>query len=319
MANNLKTKLNRKGILIIKKFKVILVALLLLLHGSALADRDIQIKPNASDLQVNELREIAVAFFSKKCGINKELLHNANIEICLMQNESLHTTENGNNEWVAAGNPQWFIHISSFPGTDGEHEGYHLLRLTREGKLISWQAHGAEYTDEEPDIIKMGDRAIPMEADAQEAEIIANVKRDLSEFYNVDDVDTYLYQAVFLYEEHFNNGNSPVWIIYVYRNDALVWKGAYGYNGCRMSLVLAEQDYQVYNTPGEDFFVAVYGNDWWNEAYRYSLIQDENASDKEIKEWINEWKPFFLEWKTMHHYSPQCQEIESIIQKYERY
>ena len=43
------------------------------------------------------------------------------------------------------------------------------------------------------------------------------------------------------------------------------------------------------------------------------------VDDKEIKEWINEWKPFFLEWKTMHHYSPQCQEIESIIQKYERY
>ena len=292
-----------------------IAVLLAVLCSAALADRDIPVAPTADDLQEAELREIAADFFCEKCGLDKEALLTAKMEFSLQRNE-LSESRTGTNS-----TPYWVIHIASYPALRAQgisHPGWHELRLTRDGALISWSAHGMEYTEKYPDIVRMGTQAAPLPTDAQEAEIIAQAKSDLQAKCGVEAPDAYHYQAAFLYEEHFNDGRIPVWIVYADQDGELVWKGAYSYNGSFMSLVPAAQDYDCYTTPDEEFFTAVYGEGWWDEAYKYAQIQDGLATKAEISEWIAAWRPLLDAWNEQHSYSAQGKEMDQLFRQYEK-
>ena len=302
-----------------KRIVSLVLGFMLLLSTSALADREVIISPSLSDFSINDLREYAVSFFSTKCGLDIDFVRNAKIEISLIQNESLHVKENGSKEWGPAGDPYWRILITSFPRENAvlsPHNGYHSLYLTRDGLLISWSAHGSDFYEDDPDIIMMGSKAIPLEMDAQESDIIQQVQNDLIQIYKIENSDTFTYKASFLYEEHFNNGSIPVWVVYVYQNNRIMWKGVYSYNGAYMSLVPAKQDFTCYTTEGENYFVSVYGDHWWEEASKYAKIHDGEASEQETNEWIAFWQPSFDAWISNHPYSTQGKEMEALLQRY---
>ena len=283
-----------------KKFWIWLGVFLFIMNGYAFADRDVELIPGPSDFTVSEIKEIAATFFSRKCGISQETLMLAGMEIHLLQNEFMYKTDNGSLEWKPVSEARWVVHIESFPYpyNRGSHPGYHELQLTRDGDLICWSAHGMEYYEEAPDIVAMGNIVTPLEIAAQEEDIICAAKQDLVTLYNVEDVDEYEFRASFLYEEHFNNGSIPVWIVYVCQHDTLVWKGAYGYNSCLMCLVPAEQDYSIYTTPDQESFCSYFWRNFEHEELKkFSMIEMGKATEDEIIEWVKKYQSIYQKWK----------------------
>ena len=237
---------------------------------------------------------------------------NAQMDIKLWHPE--HIPNDENELW-----PQWFIHVLSFPGENGVPLHFHELNLTRSGELISWAAHGAEFYEYDPDILHAGTKATPLPTDATEEKILQTIQTDLKSVYGVINTHDFTYEVEFIYEEHFNLARIPVWMVYVYQDNQLLWKGVYGYNGCYMSLVPAKQDFYCYNTPGEDFFEDTYNDPRVeNDKARQILFQE--VSGDVARQWIDEWLPYYQEWESAHPYSALYQPIHTIIDNlYELY
>ena len=188
-------------------FALYMLMLLMLVTLIAKADDEMLIRPNASDLQENQLREMAAAFYSIKCGISKERLMQAQMDMQLKQAGYWKRDSIGNKEWHGTEEPRWIIHVKSFPGTQWPHEGVHFLHLDRSGEIIAWQAHGAEHSEINPDLMRSGSPAIPLSSDAQADEIIEHTQMELKKIYGIDQVDALTYETAFVYDEHFNWGH----------------------------------------------------------------------------------------------------------------
>lgn len=296
-----------------RNFVLLLLVSMIFMSANAKADDERMITPTATDLQESYLRETAAAFFSIKCGIDKEKLMKVEMIMQLKQAGYWKRSSVGKNEWHATGEPRWIIHVKSFPVIQEPHEGAHFLHLDRSGKIIAWQAHGAEHSEINPDLMSNGSPAIPLSSDAQADEIIKRVQMELKEDYGLDQVDTLAYEIAFVYEEHFNWGQIPVWIAHVYDGEALAYKGVYAYDGRNMSLVPADQDFRCYVTPDEEFFVSVYGEHWADEAYKAASIIDGSASEADAREWLSDWSDLFREWAIQHPYSAKNQLVSELL------
>ena len=275
---------------------------------AARADQDVIIQPEKNDLKESYLHEMAAQFFSEKCGIDMALMKNAHMLIRLWQPDRISKDEKEN--W-----PQWQIIVQTFPGQNQQHEGGHVMNLTRNGELISWSAHGEEYYEKNPDIVQMGSLAEPLKTDASADDIISHAKEDLIELYHKNPSE-YSFNAFFLYEDHFNWGKIPVWVVYVYEDNELRWKGVYSYNGSYMDLVPANQDFYCYQTPGENFFEAYYPDSWYEETLKAFCIMEGRSSQRETQDTIRRWTADYTQWKKTHPYTDEGSLIEMVMRSF---
>ena len=123
-------------------FSLFLTFVLALHMGADAAQR--RVPRTSADLKKKELRQIAIDFYAVKCGLSKESLSKASMDIQLLQDGHKVKKANGHIGWKNTSEPYWQIHIRSIPETEGIHQGFHLMCLTRQGKLLSWRAHGGE-------------------------------------------------------------------------------------------------------------------------------------------------------------------------------
>jgi len=274
------------------------------------ADTGLSIKPTDSDLSMDYVRNTAAAFFSRKCGLDEHSLKSADMEIDLWQSgRSL--TADGKKVVAPYHDARWLIKVRSFPVPHHEHT--HFLILTRGGELVSWAAHGGEYFEENPDLMKSGKVVTPLSTDAKAEEIIAKVKEDLLTIHGVEVTEKFSFKTAFVFHEYFNAGHAPVWLINVYQDGTLNWKGVYGYNGVYMSIVKPEQDYGQYATPNERFFWEVFDD----EGMDISLdIQMGYEAEEDALKWLKVVTPKFETWIVHHPYYKNASVIDELIAKY---
>ena len=301
-----------------KKTLVLLMTILLLcLTAGAVADNEVELKPGPDDLTIEEVHARAAAFFSVKCGIPFETLQIAQMNIRLLQHQSLRNI-NGKNVYVADEAAKWQVHVKTFPGYNGQHRGFHLLYLSRNGDLVYWQAHGAHYeAGESEDIMLCGTEVTPLPSDIQESAVIEKMKEEMEKEYGLAP-EKFSYQAKFLFEKHFNSGEIPVWIVYAYSNGAAAWKAAYGYDGSCMSLTPAQQDYTSYFTEDQSFFDSAYGDDWYEQISKYDKLFSGNLSQAEAEAYLTEWKPVFEAWCKTHPWAANSQLLTPYFQNSEK-
>ena len=288
------------------------ISLILPLVG--LADRMVSIPTDVSDMSRKELEDVAIDFFSIKCGIERSSLEKASFEISLQQPQIMTHNDANQTVWVNISEPIWIIHLTGIFDKNVHHEGYHQLILSRNGDLLSWQAHGAEFDTYSPDLLNTGTPVKPSQGDVSKEEIIQIVCKDLSHTNHNINMNQYSFSAVFIKEEHVNDGMVPFWCIYISCDQDVLWKGLYSYLGECISLVEANQDYRCYTSPDEEFFASVFGENWWNEAEKYAKIKEGLVSIEERNEIILYWQPLYLEWKSKHHYSPQIEELDLLFE-----
>lgn len=280
------------------------------------ADTERIITPAQSDLKEQQLRETAAEFFSVKCGIPKENLLKAHMEIQLKQSGYWKKNSAGKSQWHGTEEPKWTIHVQSFPGENGQHQGMHLLYLDRSGAIIAWQAHGAEHTELNPDFLRSGSPASPLPTDAKADEIIEAAQQELRKNHGVQSAESLIYKTAFVYEEHFNWGKIPVWLVYIYKDEALTYKAVYSYDGRMMSLVPAQQDYTCYVTPDEEFFYSVFKERWSDEMDKAFLIQEGAASKADSQKWLSGWAELYHEWAIQHPYSAEDQLVNELLKQH---
>lgn len=286
-------------------FAVIAFAVCILTISLAAADEERLVRKDATDLNEQELRLMAVDFYAVKCGLSKESLSEALMDIQLLQRGCKVKNANGRTQWQRVGEPYWQIHVRSFPSTRGKHRGFHLMRFTRRGELLSWEAHGAEYFEADPDHRSLGKTAVPLPTDATSEDIIALAEKDVSRLYGETNLQALRFDARFVVSEYFNQGNIPVWLVTVYHDDQPKWKGVYGYKGQFMSLVPISQDFESYTTEGEDFFVDIFGEKWWVEAQKANMIAAGEITREQARQWLSEWAPAYKKWAKEHSYAAQ--------------
>ena len=299
-----------------KKTLVLLMTILLLcLTAGALADTEVELKPGADDLTVEELHARAAAFFSVKCGISFDILQKAPMDIRLLQHQSLRNV-NGKNIYVADEAPMWQVWVSSFLGHHGETVP-HVMRFSRTGELLYWKAHGDGYeAGESEDIMLCGTEVTPLPSDIQESAVIEKMKDGMATEYGLAP-EKFNYQAKFLFEKPFNSGEIPVWIVYAYSNGAAAWKAAYGYDGSCMSLTPAQQDYTSYFTEDQSFFDSAYGDDWYEQISKYDKLFSGNLSQAEAEAYLTKWKPVFEAWCKTHPWAANNQLLTPYFQNSE--
>lgn len=283
--------------------------LFLLLPGIALADMTAELTPAQDDIPYETLLEIAAEFYAEKCGYTKEALLQEQFIAHLLQDQDGVQQPDGTFLYSPCAEPYWWLQFRSFPGDD-QHYGGHILILTRSGELVEWSAHGAVHTTAQPDILATAVEATPLPTDKQKDEIIAQMARYLA----IGSTKEYTYKAHFVYSDHFNSGLIPVWLVYAYDGQQLCWKGAYAYNGLYMSVTPPERDYQSYNTAGERFLEAVYGDQWYDHQQRMCHFLEGKLSREEILPWVSIWTADFEQWAQQHPYSADQQfEVNEVL------
>jgi len=294
-------------------FSILLVFLLLTLSLTACADDTIILRPGPDDLTESQLRETAARFFAVKCGFSKESLLEARMKIILQQSTRLRQREDGKKVYEPAGDAEWLIHVQSFPGENGQHPGFHLLRLSRAGDLLSWSAHGGEHQEDQPDMMAQGSPATPLPTDALKEDVLRKAGEDLLAMYGVTVTDSLRLEAAFITHELFNDGRVPVWLVNVYEGDVWLYKGVYGHDGLLMSLVPASQDCLSYLTPRENFFHAVFGDDQMDKTVEAGFGY---LPEEEIIAWLRQIAQPYEDWLKEHPYDLHAQDIQALMTRY---
>lgn len=271
------------------KLSVLFFAFMLFFDQIALADRDVFLPVSQSKISQEEAEEVLIGFFSQRCNLPYEC-----VEHTIREKETECSLRFG---YFGYGHiehsdttPVWEAHLQL-------HGGEHYALFDSEGEILYWQSHGTEHHRNEPDVWENAVRANPLETDAKEEQILADVKRRLTETtaYSRDEIDQFDYRTCFVYERHFNNGQIPVWLTYVYRNGSLIYKQANGYDGSFMCINTPEADFGEYRTNLPSFGDVM--NFPYSAWYGNAMTIEEKAIQAE------RWRPAVEQWIENYPYS----------------
>ncbi len=265
---------------------------------SALADADISATLRPEDIQENEAIQRAAAFFAVKCGLDKQTLLDATWDCFFAPAATLEEAIQAS----ANGQPCWTLYVKNT--AEGHHR--HVFVMTRSGELLFWSAHGSNgYTVADPDILADARFVQPMPTDAQGADVAEAFWAALlaQGAYSEESIQDVILDGHFIYHEQFNQGISPVWIIYAQRAGVKEWKAAYAYTGECMSLVPFEQDFTCYWLENEDFWYGTFGAEQgFEEKGLLAEIMVGNMSPEKQKETAERWRPYLERWIKEHPY-----------------
>lgn len=271
------------------KNSVWFIAFLLLLCRGAAADRSVLLPVSQSKLSQGEVEAVVTEFFAERCNLPCESVRREfreNEDECVLQFGLFGYGMIPD----AASTPVWEAYFQL-------HGSAHYALLDAEGEVLFWMSHGAEHVRDEPDVWESAVPAVPLETDATQAQILSDVKAWLSEVtpYSEAEIEGFEYRIRFVYESHFNEGQIPVWLTYVYDGGTLLCKQANGYDGSYMSMSAPEADFGEYRT-NLPFFGDTMGfpyRDWYGGA----MTIEEKAAQSQ------RWRPAVEQWLRDYPYS----------------
>lgn len=271
------------------KHNVWFIALLLLFSRIAAADTDVFLPISQGKISQEEAESILIDFFAERCNLPCE-----SVEREYRESKAECALRFGLFGYGsipdAANTPVWEAYFQ-LHGSD------HYALLDSKGEILFWRSHGAEHHQNEPDVWENAVPAIPLETDATKPQILSDVKMRLIETaaYSKAEIEGFDYWIRFVYEQHFNEGQIPVWLTYVYDDDTLICKQANGYDGSFMCMGVPEADFGEYRTSLPSFgdTMGFPYSDWYGDT----MTIEEKATQAEY------WRPAVEQWLKDYPYS----------------
>lgn len=268
-----------------------IIAVLLLFSQIAMADSDVLFPISQSKLNVDEVKAVFIEHFARRCNLPW-----AEVEKAFEAKEAKDGLQFGLFGYGylpdASTTPVWQAHLRL-------HGGVHYALLNAEGEILYWQSHGTEHYRNEPDVWETAVTATPLKTDASEDQILSDVKLRLMENTGCSktEIEDFDYRMRFVYEKHFNEGNIPVWLTYVYDDNMLIYKQVNGYDGSFMCLNTPEEDFGEYRTNLPSFIDTMNfpHSDWWGDT----MTIEEKAMQAEY------WRPAVEQWLKDYPYSEE--------------
>lgn len=286
-----------------RKVLMILMSLMIfiVLGGAAVADTFVTINSESSMLTEDGVRKLATTFFAEKCGIDEDRFENANWEIAY-----------GHSSVDASTEAYWSVSVRSIV----QHERIHYMKITEAGEILYWEAHGPGYEQENPGFLDSAMIIEPLDSDIQQTEVIQLVTENMISLGYCDPVEgkQLITEAYFVYDDHFNGGKIPVWLVKIERADGDLWKAAITHNGVILSLTEYNRDYKSYTTPGEDFWFENFpGEDYFNEQSILADVVECKLSFEERAVHTSRWREILLKWIDSHPYYLNNPGIEYVV------
>lgn len=272
-----------------------------LMQCSALADQPIIMEPSVNDLSAQQAYDSAIHFFMRKCGISESSLR-----------AGKWTSEFG---YIFSGvpgteHPHWVLSVREIENHTNK---YHVIVLGAQGELLYWEAHSSGYTTTDPEIFDYATIIEPSDHDAGYSEVEHQVKQTLidMEIQIPDEINNVMLDCRFAYDEHFNLGYTPVWLVNITTSDNERWKAVLDYHGNVMSLVPYYQDFTCYTMQNEDFWAATFsGEQYIEELELTAKILEGNISIEDRAYHTARWRPYVQEWLKEPPYLPNQHTVE---------
>jgi hypothetical protein len=266
------------------------------------ADGWVEVKPGKGDLTKAQVKEFAVAFFAEKCGVEESVLRKAEW-----------TIQYGHSTMLTAEDAHWVVDTYKIKG----HSDLHYIYLTGPGELIKWGAHIGEYDKAYPDLLDYATPVTPLSTDVQEDTVIDLVWEEMEKLGHMGELTV---AATFAYDEHFNSGHIPVWLVQIDGAADGSWKAAVTHKGELLSLVPYEQVFLENQTPGEDFWGATFEGAAYHEEQQLMYGIFEGTLSHEEKAAVTaRWRPLVEKWIEEHPYymnSPWWEHLVTIERVY---
>ena len=283
---------------------ICLVMMLMGLTCAAHADGWVEVKPGKADLTRKEAKAFAVAFFAEKCGVDPKVFEKAEWLI-----------QYGHSTVEKADAAHWVISLQD--SSDKQHRRSHSIRLTGSGEMIEWYAHGMGYNRAAPGLLDYATPVTPLPTDVQEDAVIALVREEMGKLGYMGELPV---AATFAYDEHFNSGHIPVWLVQIDGAEDGSWKAAVTHKGELLSLVPYEQVFLENQTPGEDFWGATFEGAAYHEEQQLMYGIFEGTLSHEEKAAVTaRWRPLVEKWIEEHPYymnSPGWEHLVTIERIY---
>ena len=264
------------------------VMMLMGLTCAAHADGWVEVKPGKGDLTKAQVKEFAVAFFAEKCGVEESVLRQAEWTI-----QYGHSTVEKPEDAV------WSVYTKSIKG----HSGAHGMELTGPGELIRWSGHIGEYDKADPGLLDYATPVKPFPTDVQEDTVIGLVREEMVKQGLVKDAAVLTVAPTFAYDEHFNIGFIPVWLVLIEDGQGGRWKAAVSHKGDMLSLVPYEQEFRENRTPNEDFWATTFKGQAYSEEHSLLTgVLECRLSHEEKAEVTARWRPLVEKWIEEHPY-----------------
>lgn len=280
-----------------------LLCLMLMLVGltsMAHADGWVEVKPGKDDLTKAQVKEFVVKFFAEKCGVEESVLRKAEW-----------TIQYGHSTVLTAEDAHWVVDTNKIKG----HSGLHYIYLTGPGELIKWGAHNVgEYDKAYPELLDYAAPVDPLPTDVQADAVIALTREEVVKQGFVKDASALTITPTFAYDEHFNSGDIPVWLVLIEDGQGSRWKAAVSHKGDMLSLVPYEQVFRENRTPGEDFWAGTFEGVAAVEEMRlfYDVIECTLSHEKKA-EITARWRTLVEKWIAEHPYYLNNPGMEYIV------
>ena len=268
-----------------------LLCLMLTLVGltsMAHADGWVELRPGKGDLTKAQVKEFAVEFFAEKCGVEESALRKADW-----------TIQYGHSTVLTAEDAHWVVDTHNIKG----HSDLHYIYLTGPGEMIKWGAHIGEYTTAYPGLLDYATPVDPLSTDVQADAVIALVREEMVQQGFVKDASTLTITPTFAYDEHFNIGFIPVWLVLIEDGQGSRWKAAVSHKGDMLSMVPYEQVFRENRTPDEDFWATTFQGQAYSEEHSLLTgVLECRLSHQEKAEVTARWRPLVEKWIEEHPY-----------------
>jgi hypothetical protein len=254
---------------------------LLVKYGHQKVEWPLYLMPEASDIQEKDAVDLALKKLSEKFGTAEHLGNFPVVENTFFISEDYGEA------------PVWLI---EFRNPDAFAGAYSVV-LSRQGDIISFKAPDTLPFTGNDDILAKAKFAEPAAHDATKEQAIETAKFALGEIgspFSKSEIEALTAKAYFIYHERFCYGWAPVWLVYMYNEDMLVYKALLGYDGSYMDIVPAEMEFTNTILPGENF-----GD---SHGVRFHELGFWEGSVEEKADFSQKWIPIVEEFMKTHPY-----------------
>ena len=233
---------------------------LLVEQGKQKQSWDLYLLPTHEDISFEEAEAIAIDTLCEKFSVTRDALLAANVHASFYQKggDVPDDTE-----------PVWLIAFDDIVHGDG----LYYVELSRRGEVLMYKAPNTQLLYDSDDLLAKATPATPGEHDAGAAQVMEDARYLLVEkgWCSEQEAEAMQAEAHFIYHEHFCLGYEPVWLVYLYAEDALQYKGLFGYDGSLIDIVSGEKEFDMSIRKGfyieEELGVQFMSFDFWGMTH----------------------------------------------------
>lgn len=254
---------------------------LLTKYGNWKKSWDLFILPQEGDIPYHAAKEAAIEILCTKFDVRRETLEASNVSSAFYYKEGTQHSAD----------PIWHI---DFLQPDA-YSGRYCVELSRTGDVLTYSGPGTLPFDGD-DWLKGAVEATPGPNDAPAEQVIQTTRNAASELgkHTEREIDAMRAEARFLYHERFCNGKEPVWLVSLYADEELCYKGLCGYDGSYIDTVTGDKEFD--RTLRFGFFIEEELGVTFESFHFWEMTHEERAA------FSKEWNPIIDAYLETHPY-----------------